>query len=145
MPDEPSRENSYVLDTESATEQVRILHQDRMITKCMGGPLRELEPTIIEQMRSILDLACGPGGWALGVARTHPEMEVVGVDISQKMVRYANAQADVLTLDNVTFQVMEILGPLMFPDEAFDVVNARLIASFMPAVAWPKPSPHMRW
>jgi len=137
MPIDPRQPlTTYFIDPEDPTETTRLLLLDKTVTQSMGSLFPE--SLDLTQVSTVLDLACGPGGWALGVARTHPEMEVVGVDISQKMVRYANAQADALILDNVTFQVMNILGPLMFPDEAFDVVNARLMASFMPAVAWPK-------
>ena len=137
MPIDPRQPpTTYFIDPDDPTETTRLLLLDKTVTQSMGSLFPE--SLDLTQVSTVLDLACGPGEWALGVARTHPEMEVVGVDISQKMVRYANAQADVLTLDNVTFQVMDILEPLMFPDEAFDVVNARLIASFMPAAAWPK-------
>src|SRR3984893_15153313 len=138
MPDEPSRENSYVLDTESATEQVRILHQDRMVTKCMGGPLRELEPPTIEQMRSILDLACGPGAWVLDMAYEYPRVKVTGIDISRGMIEYAQALAREQNLQNTAFHVMTVLEPLKFPDNSFDLVNARAMFGFMSRADWPK-------
>lgn len=138
MPDEPSRENSYVLDTESATEQVRILHQDRMVTRCMGGPLRELEPSTIEQMHSILDLACGPGAWVLDMAYEYPRVGVTGVDISHRMIEYAQALAREQNVHNATFHVMDVLEPLHFPDNSFDLVNARAMFGFMSRADWPK-------
>ena len=79
----------------------------------------------------------------LEVARAYPHIDVVGVDISEKMIRYAQAQARVLGLDNVSFQVMDVINPLAFPEEAFDFVNARFISPFMPKDGWP-PAPGMR-
>ena len=138
MSAEPPRENTYVLDTESATEQVRILHQDRMVTKCMGGPLSELEPSAIEQMHSILDLACGPGAWALDMAYEYPRLQVTGVDISSRMIEYAQALAREQHLHNTAFHVMNVLEPLGFPDNSFDLVNARAMFGFMSRTDWPK-------
>jgi ubiquinone/menaquinone biosynthesis C-methylase UbiE len=138
MPAEPLRDNTYVLDTESATEQVRILHQDRMITKCMGGPLRELEPTTIERMHSILDLACGPGAWVLDMAYEYPRVEVTGVDISRRMIEYAQALAREQHVHNTAFHVTSVLEPLEFSDNSFDLVNARAMFGFMSRADWPK-------
>src|SRR5581483_11739750 len=139
MPPEPTpRDNTYVLDTESATEQVRILHQDRMATKCMGGPLNEVEKSRIEQMRSILDLACGPGAWVLDMAYEYPDIQVTGVDISHRMIDYGQALAREQNLQNATFQLMNVMQPLEFPDNSFDLVNARAMFGFLSRTDWPK-------
>ena len=71
------------------------------------------------------------------MARLGPQMDVIGVDISEKMMRYARAHAQAQRLDNAGFQVMSVLNPLEFPDAAFDFVNARLLSGFMPVAAWP--------
>jgi ubiquinone/menaquinone biosynthesis C-methylase UbiE len=113
----------------------RLIDQDRLITRGMGGPLADrLDLTGIDR---ILDVACGPGSWAQEVGFAYPEIEVVGIDISQAMIEYAQAQAEVQGLDNVSFEVMDIQKPLEFPSESFDLVNARFI-NFLPAAAWPK-------
>ncbi len=136
-PVNPSENQStYFINPEEAAETGRLLLQDRSVTKEMGGVF---PPDLdLSQMHLVLDLACGPGGWAVDVARAYPNIDVVGVDTSQKMIRYAQAHARTLGLDNASFQVMNILEPLAFPQEAFDYVNARLISSFMPREAWPR-------
>lgn len=127
-------DNTYFIDAENAAEMARLLMQDRLLTKTMGG----LFPSQLDlyHVRQILDLACGPGGWALDVARTYPEKQVVGIDISQLMVAYANVQAK--EQPNASFQVMDILKPLAFPDNSFDLVNARFLTGLMPVSAWSK-------
>lgn len=131
---QPLNENAYVIDAESAAEMTRLLHQDQLITSHLGEllPKRADLPGI----QRVLDLACGPGGWAQEVALAHPEMEVVGLDISHRMIEYAGAMAQVRGLSNLTFKVMDVLRPLDFPDSSFDLVNARLIFGFMPPAAW---------
>ena len=134
--DEPSNSDSvYFNDPENVAEMARLLGQDRLITQGMGGLFSERFD--LSGIHRILDVACGPGGWALEVALTYPEIEVVGVDVSLVMINYANAQARVQGLNNARFQVMDIQKPLNFPDGSFDLVNARFI-NFLPARAWPQ-------
>jgi ubiquinone/menaquinone biosynthesis C-methylase UbiE len=136
MPINPSQnQSSYFINPEEAEETSRLLLQDRLVTKEMGGVFPE--NIDLSRFQIVLDLACGPGGWACDVARLHPQMDVIGVDVSEKMMRYAQAHAQAQRLDNASFQVMDVIKPLEFPNDTFDFVNARLLSSFMPTDAWP--------
>ncbi|HLI88761.1 MAG TPA: class I SAM-dependent methyltransferase [Ktedonobacteraceae bacterium] len=127
-------EASYFIDPENAAEMGRLLNQDQLVTEEMGGLFPE-RSNDFSGIQRILDLGCGPGGWAQEVAFAHPDIEVVGVDISQAMIDYANMQAQVQGLDNAHFRVMDITQPLDFPDHTFDMVTARFI-TFLPRAAW---------
>lgn len=130
-----SSENSYTIDIEEAAETGRLMEQDRLLTQAMGGLIEgRLDLTGV---RRVLDIGCGPGGWALELAAQNPQMEIVGVDINETMIRYAFAQAQVRRLENVTFEVMDARRPLAFRDAAFDLVNARWIFAFMDRQTWP--------
>src|SRR6266700_1697380 len=118
--DPPDSKNVYFNNPESGAETARLLDQDRLITRGMGGLFSERET--LSGIQRILDVACGPGGWAQEVAFAYPEIEVVGFDISRAMIDYANAFARVQGLHNLSFQVMDILQPL----------------NFLPAAVWPK-------
>ena len=136
MPSEQSQsESSYIIDAESAAEMARLVSQDQLTTKSMGGVLPE--QTDLSGIHRVLDIACGPGGWVLDVAFEHPDIQVVGIDISQTMVEYARVRSKVQKLENASFQVMNALKPLDFPDASFDLVNARTIAGFMLPASWP--------
>jgi ubiquinone/menaquinone biosynthesis C-methylase UbiE len=131
----PPREDTYVIDPEDATETVRLINQHRMITEHMEGLFpREVDPS---SLNSVLDLACGPGGWVLDVAYAFPKLEVVGVDISQSMVHYAKTRALSQGLDNAAFHIMNILKPFDFPDHSFDFVNARFLVGVLSPGHWP--------
>jgi ubiquinone/menaquinone biosynthesis C-methylase UbiE len=134
-PSKPPRESTYIIDSENTAEMARLIHQDRLTTKIMGGLLSEQSD--LSNIHDILDIACGPGGWVLGVADTYRYIHVVGIDISPKMIEYARALAKAQKLENVEFQVMNALKPLNFPNDSFDIVNARFISAFMPPNAWP--------
>jgi ubiquinone/menaquinone biosynthesis C-methylase UbiE len=129
-----NEKNTYFNDPESGAEMGRLLEQDRLVTKGMGGLFPERDD--LSGINRMLDVACGPGGWAQEVAFQYPEIEVVGFDVSNAMIDHARTQAKVQGLSNVSFLVMDVQKPLAFPDESFDLVNARFI-NFLPAAAWP--------
>jgi SAM-dependent methyltransferase len=135
MSEKPGEQaNVYFMDSESGSEMARLINQDQLVTKGMGGLLAEQAD--LAGIQRVLDLACGPGGWALNVATAYPQMQVVGVDISSAMIEYAQAQAQVRRLHNIRFQIQDIQQPLNFPAASFDLINARLIGFIKPE-HWP--------
>ncbi|MEO6890611.1 MAG: class I SAM-dependent methyltransferase [Ktedonobacteraceae bacterium] len=129
-----SREHTALLDSENATEMARLMLQDRFLTQAMGGSLAERQD--VATMHRVLDVGCGPGGWVLDVAFAYPTVKVVGIDVSRIMVTYGRAQAWAQGLDNARFQMMDVCEPLAFPDQHFDLINIRLLASVLPTQAW---------
>ncbi len=132
-----AEKNTYVIDTEHVAEMARLLDQERLLTEAMGGPFSERDKEEMTDIQHILDIACGPGGWVLDVARTYPHVDVTGIDISKAMINYAQAQAVAQQISNAHFQVMSAMEPLAFADNSFDIVNARAIVGFMPRRYWP--------
>lgn len=128
-------ENRYFIDAESSAELARLMDQDRLINRYMQRWIMREDTTDIHD---ILDIACGPGGWVLDVATAYPQAQVTGIEISEPMVDYACAQATMRGLGNAHYTVMNVLEPLTFPDNSFDLINARLIFGFMPPGAWPR-------
>jgi ubiquinone/menaquinone biosynthesis C-methylase UbiE len=127
----------FVEDRSSNAEMIRLMILDKMITAVMGGPLAEQpDPASLHR---VLDVGCGPGGWILEAARLYPHMELVGIDISWRMIEYARTQAQAQGLtDGVEFRVMDVLRPLEFPDGFFDLVNIRFCSSYILAKDWPR-------
>jgi ubiquinone/menaquinone biosynthesis C-methylase UbiE len=125
----------FVEDRSNEVEMIRLLIQDRLVTEGMGGPLAEYpDPSTLHH---VLDVGCGPGGWVLEMAALYPSLSLVGIDISWRMIEYANAQAQAEKLtDGVQFLVMDATKPLAFPDATFDLVNMRLGASFILVKDW---------
>ncbi len=137
MVSEPEQSNTtYVMDAENAAEMARLLRQDRLLTQGMGGLFPA--PLEIASMHRLLDLGCGPGGWARAVAAKYPQVQVTGIDISQLMIEYARTQALEQQLGNVAFAVANVREPLDFPDNTFDLMNGRFLFAFMSPDAWPK-------
>jgi ubiquinone/menaquinone biosynthesis C-methylase UbiE len=133
--DQPEK-GTYFIDVENAAEMARLTRLDRTMNTCMRG-LFSQHPDL-SAVRDTLDIACGPGAWAMEMAYSYPCQRVIGIDISQIMTRYAQAQAKMQGLENVQFLVMDARKPFTFPDASFDLVNARLIDGFMLKETWPQ-------
>lgn len=137
IPDRPSEPKiGYVLDSESATEMACLMLQDRLLNQILGGLFPERDH--IDGIHTILDIGCGPGGWALDVARSYPQTNVVGIDISDTMLTYARGQVEFHALKNIKFRKMDALQGLDFPDSSFDLVNIRAAIGYVPRDQWPQ-------
>jgi len=135
MHHQSKEENSYVIDVESGAELARLMDRDVKYTEAMGSLLPpDLDGS---NLHDILDIACGPGGWAMDVGFAYRHIKVIGIDTSRTMIDYARALASVRRLSNVYFQVMDATQPLQFPESSFDMVNARTIIGFLLKEQWP--------
>ncbi|HEU5382801.1 MAG TPA: class I SAM-dependent methyltransferase [Ktedonobacteraceae bacterium] len=127
-------ENTYFIDKDDEAELARLLVQDNAYNLALT--LLPTEWVFKSEMR-VLDLACGPGGWVLQVSYDHPELSVIGVDLSPQMITYARAQAEVREL-SAQFRIMDLLRvPWPFPDQHFDMLKARFITSLTPKAFLP--------
>jgi ubiquinone/menaquinone biosynthesis C-methylase UbiE len=135
-PDASGREIRFVADTESGETMTWLLNADKILYNGMGGTLAERSD--FSGIKTILDLGCGPGGWVLEVAREHPDIEVTGIDISQSMIQFAQAQAVSRGYGNASFMVMDVKKPLFFENESFDLVNERTLYGVMGPGEWPQ-------
>lgn len=126
-------EHTYVLDPNNEIEVERLLAQQRMLAQAVG-PLAGVSH--LAAGARVLDLACGPGGWVLDVAAERPDVQVLGVDISQTSLNHASTQARTLQLSNAAFSKMSIIEPFSFPENSFDLVNARLLIGVLRREAW---------
>lgn len=81
-----------------------------------------LSPRVRER---VLDLATGPGEPAMSIARmVGADGQVVGIDLSEKMVAVASRIARERRIPNVRFEVMDA-EHLAFPEGSFDAVTSR--------------------
>jgi ubiquinone/menaquinone biosynthesis C-methylase UbiE len=80
----------------------------------------------------VLEVACGTGVTALdAAARVSPGGEVVGVDLSSRMVEAARRRAMQAQCVNVRFERMDAEG-LELPDHSFDVALCALGLMYVP-------------
>jgi ubiquinone/menaquinone biosynthesis C-methylase UbiE len=80
----------------------------------------------------VLEVACGTGVTALNcAARVSPDGEVVGVDLSSRMVEAARRRAIQVQRANVRFERMDA-EKLELPDQSFDVALCALGMMYLP-------------
>src|SRR6185312_6966262 len=82
----------------------------------------------------ILDVATGTGEPGLTLAARAPQGEVVGTDLSEGMLRIAQANAAAKGLRNFRTQPADVCA-LPFPDATFDSVSCRMGFMFFPDMA----------
>lgn len=128
------RKSSYIIDSSTGAETTRLIDQDVMITQATGVFPASLD---LSGVSRLLDVACGPGGWAREAARQLPAATVIGVDIHQGMVDYATAFVQTMGSQNLSFQVMDVMRPLEFADASFDLVHARFLVGLLYRKTWP--------
>jgi ubiquinone/menaquinone biosynthesis C-methylase UbiE len=126
----------FVQDQRNKEELLRLRLQDQMMNTGMGGVLPEqLDPT---RFQSVLDIGCATGGWLLEVARSYPQIpQLTGVDINERLVKHARTQAQAEGLNGrVQFYQMDVLRPLDFSDNSFDLINQRMADSYLRTWDW---------
>jgi SAM-dependent methyltransferase len=134
--EKPATRHSYVIDPENVAEMARLIKQDQLFTRAMGGPLAGLTTEQLAHLNQILDIGCGPGGWAMDIAAAYPDKQITGIDISTNMIAYARMLAQEKQYANATFLEMNALEPFDFPDASFDLINARTILGFVKRPDW---------
>jgi len=114
-------ESNYVLPNDTQ-EHTRLTLQHRMLRKAAGenylAPIKEYEPGI----KDILDICCGSGQWALEIAESFPQAQVIGIDISQPNLSKTSPE-------NCKFITGDATAGLPFPENSFDFIQMRTTPS----------------
>jgi ubiquinone/menaquinone biosynthesis C-methylase UbiE len=121
---------------ENEQEVARLLWQQQLLSDLIGGPL---PPTLdLSQVRRVLDVGCGVGGWIYEMALRYPSMHVVGIDKNTYFIE----QAHTLTknLRNVTLitQDMYHLPEELLAPNSFDIVHMRFLEGEVPFQEYPQ-------
>jgi ubiquinone/menaquinone biosynthesis C-methylase UbiE len=117
--DEYYREYTRTTWNESAEKYVKLL---RNLEPYGFDLLARMDPKIRERC---LDIATGPGEPAMSIARmVGADGRVVGIDLSEQMVRLATRIAKERRIPNVEFRAMDA-EKIDFPDESFDLAVSR--------------------
>ena len=96
----------------------------RVTTRERAFKRRLLASARLDDARSMLDLGCGTGTFAIMAKRAHPMVEVVGLDVDPRVLGSARAKATAAAVD-MTF-VEGSAERLPFSDGMFDRVVSSL-------------------
>jgi SAM-dependent methyltransferase len=117
-----------------------LMERSRLAASLVGGlPITGSSCGI----RDVLDVACGPGSWALDIVKPSPagqegsHKRVIGIDPARSMVKFARAEARVRGLPSASFLEVDRLSPLPFADGVFDFVHGGFLSDLVPPAGWP--------
>jgi arsenite methyltransferase len=80
---------------------------------------------------TLIELGCGPGFYSCRLAQRFREMSIMGVDRSEKQLKWASGRANTLRLSNCCFKRINALE-LSCSEAAFDVVLASRLFTILP-------------
>jgi SAM-dependent methyltransferase len=107
------------------------------------APLAGALDRVLGEPEKILELGTGTGSGALLLARRYPRAQVLGVDISESMLRGAKGKVPSELTDRVRFAVADAAA-LPFEDASFDLVaQLNLPAYFEETVRVLRPGGHV--
>ncbi|KAI8098427.1 S-adenosyl-L-methionine-dependent methyltransferase [Gilbertella persicaria] len=138
----PFAEKAWVCEYGAEKERDRQTRQHYVLKQVFQGNIH-LE---LNEPSRILDSACGVGLWTLEMAHDYPKCQVIGIDVVPPSEKEGwNLSAKINhefgksnNNNNVKFQYGDLLQPdLMFPDNHFDLVYQRDVATVLPFKSWP--------
>ncbi len=93
------------------------------IGELLPGPL--LEECDLSGARSVLEIGSGGGEWLRALARRYPDLQCIGIEQDEHLVKAANALAYRDGLPHAAFLAMDMndITPALFLETSFDLVH----------------------
>ena len=121
------RFTEHLLEVNAHTNLTAIRTLPEIISKHYADSL--LASDLLPEGARVLDLGCGPGFPSIPLAIARPDLTVIGLDSTEKKIRFVEDSASLLRLSNLSAvagraedrQMMQKLG-------SFDVVVSRAVA-----------------
>ncbi|KAH7161185.1 S-adenosyl-L-methionine-dependent methyltransferase [Dactylonectria macrodidyma] len=102
------------------SEARRMALQHKLFSLCLDGGLIDaklpLENHTPENPLQILDIGSGSGIWACEMGQLHPQVNILGIDITRALL-----PTNVPT--NVTFEIADVMDP--WPPQTYDFIHMR--------------------
>jgi len=88
--------------------------------------------SIIKPGDVVVDLGCGPATQLGLVARLNPDIQFIGVDLSEEMLNKASAYLAELNIDNVELRQQDITQLQSFDNNSVDAVMSTVVLHHLP-------------
>lgn len=88
---------------------------------------------VIQGCNKVLDLGCGPATQLTQIAQINPQIEFIGVDMSENMLKNARDYCDQLGVSNISFIRDDISILNTIPDNSVDAVISTLALHHLPS------------
>lgn len=125
------------LDEAEVRRQLLLSHH---LGEALGGVL-PAGLVDVSAIQTVLDVACGAGGWTLDLACSFPRMQITGIDASAQQIATAHRLAHEGGFSNVCFLVQdprrlrEVATGL--PGVPFDLIHLAFLASMLFTLDYP--------
>lgn len=86
----------------------------------------------LQGCKRVVDLGCGPATQLIQIATLNPEIEFIGVDMSQEMLRHARTHAEEAGVSNVSFMTGDITKLEAFEPQSVDGVISTVSLHHLP-------------
>ncbi len=102
-------------------------------------PAQLLEECALSHARSILEIGCGGGEWVRALARRYPDLQCIGIDQDEYLVKAANALAYRDGLPQAAFLAVDLndMTPALFPKTSFDLVHLSFLGRYILTADYP--------
>jgi len=124
--------------TDTSYDDIRF---EQVIVEEMGALLPEqlLAACDLPHARSLLEIGSRAGAWLRAVARQYPDLQCIGIDQDERLLKVANALAQRDHLAQVAFLAQELndLSPTLFPQGSFDLVHLSFLGRYILTANYP--------
>ena len=102
-------------------------------------PAQLLKACYLSRAHSILEIGCGGGEWLRSLARQYPDLQCIGIEQDEHLVKAANALAYRDGLPHAGFLAVDIndITPSLFPDMSFDLVHLSFLGRYILTADYP--------
>lgn len=90
---------------------------------------------VLQGCKRVVDLGCGPATQLIQIAALNPEIEFIGVDMSEEMLRHARAHVAEAGVGNVSFITGDITRLERFEPHSIDGVISTVSLHHLPTLA----------
>ena len=103
-------------------------------------PVPLLEECDLSGARSVLDIGCGGGEWLRAMARRYPDLQCLGIDQDESLVKAANSLAYRDGLPHAAFLAVDMndLIPTLFPETSFDLIHLSFLGRYILTTDFPR-------
>jgi ubiquinone/menaquinone biosynthesis C-methylase UbiE len=99
----------------------------------LGGPAFDgIVMSLIEPGSSVLDIGCGPGMLIFDLLKSQKCSRAVGIDLSSRMIEYANREKQRRGFENVEFRHMNAVNLSQVIRERFDYAVTSFVLHELP-------------
>ncbi len=102
-------------------------------------PAELLAECDLSRASSVLEIGCGAGEWLRALARQYPDLQCIGIDQDELLVKAASALAYRDGLAQVAFLAHEIddIPATLFPQGSFDLVHLSFLGRYILTADYP--------